>query len=139
VSDLQQDTLHFLLQQNWSKDIALLYNTVGVHRDELQLKIGNYPARKLGSQGQQKTVLLALKLAQVDVLKQHFGIAPILLLDDIFDKLDGQRIKYLMDLVATGNFGLIFLTDSNKDRVNTLLHNVSYEYKLFEIKNGEIV
>ncbi|GHT72386.1 DNA replication and repair protein RecF [Bacteroidia bacterium] len=139
VSDLQRDTLQTLLQQDWSKDIALQYTTVGVHRDDLQLKIGSYPVRKLGSQGQQKTVLLALKLAQVDVLKQHFGIAPILLLDDIFDKLDGQRIKNLMDLVATGNFGQIFLTDSNKDRVNTLLHNVSYDYKLFEIKNGGIV
>ncbi|MDR1226218.1 MAG: DNA replication and repair protein RecF [Prevotellaceae bacterium] len=136
-SDLEQGDFVELLKQSYDKDRALQYTSRGVHRDNLKMKIGDYPIRKIGSQGQQKTMLLALKLAQVDLLKQRMGIAPILLLDDIFDKLDLQRVQNLIHLVSVGNFGQIFLTDSNKVRVDTLLQEVSYEYKLFEVKGGE--
>ncbi|GHU94825.1 DNA replication and repair protein RecF [Bacteroidia bacterium] len=138
LSDLQESTLPVLLQQQWTKDCTLQYTTAGIHRDDLQLKMGGHLVRKLGSQGQQKTMLLALKLAQADILQQRLGMNPILLLDDIFDKLDTQRIRRLIHLVATENFGQIFLTDSNKERVQTLLQEIE-EHKLLEMKGGKII
>jgi DNA replication and repair protein RecF len=101
------------------------------------MKLDNYPIRKIGSQGQQKTMLLALKLAQADLLKQRLNIAPIMLLDDIFDKLDMQRVKNLISVVSMGNFGQIFLTDSNKVRVDLLLQETFMEHKVFEVQDGE--
>jgi DNA replication and repair protein RecF len=139
VSDLQEDTFDRLLAQSRNKDMALQFTTVGVHRDDLELKIGAYPVRRLGSQGQQKTVLLALKLAQADVLKRVLGVAPILLLDDIFDKLDAGRIKNLMNLLAADKFGQIFLTDSNKERIAALLQTLTYDTKMLEIKDGALL
>jgi DNA replication and repair protein RecF len=136
-SDLEEGDFLQLLKQDYSKDRILQYTSCGIHRDDLKMKIGEYPIKKIGSQGQQKTLLLALKLAQVDLLQQRMGVAPILLLDDIFDKLDLQRVQNLIHLVSVGNFGQIFLTDSNKVRIDTLLHEVAYEHKLFEVKNGD--
>jgi DNA replication and repair protein RecF len=139
VSDLHTDTLANLLKLRRGKDMALQHTTVGIHRDDLELKQGNYSVRRIGSQGQQKTILLALKLAQSDVLKNALGIAPILLLDDIFDKLDSNRIQNLMCLLANDNYGQIFLSDSSKERLNVLLHALPYDNKLVEINNGQII
>jgi DNA replication and repair protein RecF len=137
TSDLSEGSLQDLLRDNFAKDSILQHTSVGVHRDDAEMRLDNYPIRKIGSQGQQKTMLLALKLAQADLLKQRLNIAPIMLLDDIFDKLDMQRVKNLISVVSMGNFGQIFLTDSNKVRVDLLLQETSMEHKVFEVQNGE--
>ena len=136
-SDLQKGCFNALLKEHFLRDKTLQFTTVGVHRDELDMRLDGYPIRKLGSQGQQKTTLLALKLAQAELLQRRIGVAPMLLLDDIFDKLDLQRVKNLISVVSHGTFGQIFLTDSNKVRLDTLLHEVEWEYKVFEVKGGE--
>jgi DNA replication and repair protein RecF len=139
VSDLQKSSMELLLKESRTKDIALQFTNVGIHRDELELKLNGYPVRRLGSQGQQKSVLLALKLAQAEVLRQALDIAPILLLDDIFDKLDEHRLRNLMHLLADANFGQIFLTDTNRDRIGVLLQSLPYESKLLEINDGQLL
>lgn len=136
-SDLQEDNLCNLLKRSFARDKALQFTTEGVHRDDLDMRLDSYPIKKLGSQGQQKTMLLALKLAQAELLQLHLGVAPMLLLDDIFDKLDLQRVKNLINVVSQGAFGQIFLTDSNKVRLDTLLHEVDWAYKMLEVRNGE--
>jgi DNA replication and repair protein RecF len=110
-----------------------------VHRDDLSLQLDGYPIKKLGSQGQQKTMLLALKLAQVELLQQRLGAPPLLLLDDIFDKLDMQRVKNLIGVISHSSLGQIFLTDSSKVRIDSLLHEVQWEYKVLEVKGGEVI
>ncbi len=135
-SDLHEDALGALLKQNFARDKALQFTTVGVHRDDLDMRLDGYPIKKLGSQGQQKNMLLALKLAQADLLQQRLHVAPMLLLDDIFDKLDMKRVANLISVVSHGAFGQIFLTDSNKVRLDTLLHEVRWEYKVLEVTNG---
>ncbi len=136
-SDLQEDSLSNLLKQSFARDKVLQFTTEGVHRDDLDMRLDGYPIKKLGSQGQQKTMLLALKLAQAELLQLRIGVAPMLLLDDIFDKLDLQRVRNLIEVVTHGAFGQIFLTDSNKVRLDTLLHEVDWEYKVLEVKAGE--
>jgi DNA replication and repair protein RecF len=128
-----------LLARSRRKDIALQYTTTGVHRDDLEFLICMHGARRLGSQGQQKTCLLALKLAQADALRSTLGLAPILLLDDIFDKLDADRIHNLMHLLAAENFGQIFLTDSSRERIEKLLHTLPYESQLHQIQSGALI
>jgi DNA replication and repair protein RecF len=135
-SDLQKDSLLIMLRENFSRDKALQFTTAGVHRDDLDMRLDGYSIKKLGSQGQQKTMLLALKLAQAELLQRRIGLPPMLLLDDIFDKLDLQRVKNLIAVVSQGAFGQIFLTDSNKVRLDTLLHEVDWAYKVLEVKGG---
>ncbi|MDR0415164.1 MAG: DNA replication and repair protein RecF [Prevotellaceae bacterium] len=139
ASDMKDGGLLELLKQSFARDRALQFTSVGVHRDDLALLLDGYPIKKLGSQGQQKTMLLALKLAQVELLRLRLGIHPLLLLDDIFDKLDMQRVKNLIGVISHSALGQIFLTDSNKTRVDALLHEVQWDYKVLEIKGGEIV
>jgi DNA replication and repair protein RecF len=104
-----------------------------VHKDDLLFLINGHSVKKYGSQGQQKTYLLALKLAQFDVIKQHKGVKPILLLDDIFDKLDSLRIQALMNLVSEDNFGQIFVSDTNADRILQLFENIHITPRIFEV------
>jgi DNA replication and repair protein RecF len=137
-SDMEYGDLKMLLEHNYDKDRLLQYTSVGIHRDDLDMQLDGRPIRKTGSQGQQKTYLVALKIAQFHIIKQNMGIAPILLLDDIFDKLDPGRVEMLIKLVVGNGFGQIFLTDSNKQRLDHLLERIVGDYYLFTVKNGEI-
>ncbi|MGL4956936.1 MAG: DNA replication/repair protein RecF [Bacteroidales bacterium] len=136
VSDLHEDNLRSLLQKNISKDKVLQHTSVGVHRDDLRMMLNKNPLKKYGSQGQQKSAVLAIKLAQTQLMQQHLGTAPMLLLDDIFDKLDMLRVKNLIGVVSHSTFGQIFLTDSNKVRLSSILEEVDWEHKVFEVNNG---
>ena len=120
------------------KDAFAQYTTVGIHKDDLIFTIKNHPVKKFGSQGQQKSFLIALRIAQYDWLKRHKGTNPVLLLDDIFDKLDNQRVAKLIELVTTDYFGQVLVTDTDPIRMKQLFEGLSIEKKLFEIENGVI-
>ncbi len=132
-SDLFDTDLNSLLEQNLNKDKALQYTSVGVHKDDLVLKIEDYPIKKFGSQGQQKSFLIALKLAQFDFTKQQSGVSPILLLDDIFDKLDENRVAQIISLVDDDHFGQIFISDTHADRTEAIVKQIHQSYKLFKL------
>ncbi len=137
-SDLSKEPLYNLLKQAFEKDRVLQHTSVGIHRDDLEMRLGEHPIRRVGSQGQQKTYLLALKLAQFELYKKHTNIAPLLLLDDVFDKLDMARVEQLIQLVAHNGFGQIFLTDSNKTRLDSILSSVNNNHALFRVKDGNV-
>jgi DNA replication and repair protein RecF len=122
-----------LLHQNLHADLHSQHTKVGIHKDDLEFLITDHSVKKYGSQGQQKTFVLALKLAQFDIIKAVKNMKPILLLDDIFDKLDKGRVKALMELVSQHNFGQIFVTDTNATRVIELFENIDLEPKIFTI------
>ncbi len=127
-----------LIRQSLDKDRAVQHTTVGIHRDDLVFQLGYYPLKKNASQGQHKTYLIALKLAQFDYIKNISSIKPILLFDDIFDKLDALRVEQIIKLVADDHFGQIFITDTNEERLDRILNKIRISYKLFKI-NDEIV
>jgi DNA replication and repair protein RecF len=134
-SQLHNAVFREIMNEAMEKDRILQYSTCGIHKDELLLNIGNYPVKKTGSQGQQKTYLLALKLAQFDFIKDVNGFLPVLLLDDIFDKLDHDRVEQLIKLVSENNFGQIFITDTSRQRLNTILDKTGIEYSVYEPGN----
>lgn len=127
-----------VLEEALSRDRALQYTTVGIHKDDLEFSIGGHPVKKFGSQGQQKSYLIALKLAQFDLIKKVKKTTPILLLDDIYDKLDDERVKQLMTLVSGDNFGQIFITDTHADRIPRLFKRSSAAFRSFRIKQGVV-
>jgi len=133
-SDLFDDSLSTLLKNNLNKDKALQYTSVGIHKDDLKFEIEEYPIKKFGSQGQQKSFLIALKLAQFDFIKVQSGITPILLLDDIFDKLDENRVSQIIALVDNENFGQIFITDTHPERTEKAIKQVHQTYQIFNLK-----
>jgi DNA replication and repair protein RecF len=139
VSQLLQDDFAALLENSVEKDRKLQFTTTGLHKDDLVLKLSDYPLKRVGSQGQQKTYLVALKLSQFDYIKQHTGEHPILLLDDIFDKFDTNRVNRIIKLVASPNFGQIFVTDTNTDRMDSILKQIDGEYNLFQITEEGII
>ena len=115
------------------------YSLHGTHRDDLVFSLGGHPIRREGSQGQHKTFVIALKLAQFDFLKRtNGGNTPILLLDDIFDKLDSSRVEEIVKLVAGEEFGQIFITDTNREHLDQILATSSHDYKIFLVDNGDI-
>lgn len=123
-----------LMKQRRSDDLRNQYTTVGVHKDDLIMTIGNMPAKKYGSQGQQKTLALALKLAQFEYIYAQCGMKPILLLDDIFDKLDMNRVKQLVRLVGSERFGQVFLTDTQPGRVSGIFADIpQVEHRIYEV------
>ena len=136
-SDLQSASLSELLLQARQKDFVNEFTSVGVHRDDVVFSIGGYPLRKYGSQGQQKSFLIALKLAEYRLLSEHTGDRPILLLDDLFDKLDMCRVAQLLRIVGGEMFGQIMITDCNKQRLQHTLSEAGVEYKLFNIASGK--
>lgn len=119
------------LKKTREKDCMLGYTTVGIHRDDLNLTIDEYPVKKAGSQGQKKTFLIALKLAQYAWLYQIGKVKPLLLLDDIFDKLDAGRVKRIIELVGEEMFGQVFITDTNRQHLDDILKSQNVGYKLF--------
>ncbi len=132
-SNLFDDDLNTLLRQNINKDKALQYTSVGIHKDDLIFNIDDHPIKKFGSQGQQKSFLIALKLAQFDSIKAENGSNPILLLDDIFDKLDETRVAQIIKLVDDENFGQIFISDTHADRTESVVKQVHQTYKIFKL------
>ena len=135
-SDLNSSTPKEIFQRSQQQDLRFGYTTAGPHRDDMLFFIEGFPIKKVGSQGQQKSFLLALKLAQFQIIKQISGKLPILLLDDLFDKLDMTRVEYLLSLVAGETFGQIFITDSNKVRISQILARVDSTAKSFEVHGG---
>ncbi len=133
-SDLYDDDLSNLLKNNLNKDKVLQYTSVGIHKDDLNFEIDQYPIKKFGSQGQQKSFLIALKLAQFDFIKAQSGVSPILLLDDIFDKLDEQRVSQIITLVDNENFGQIFISDTHPERTENAIKHVHQTYQIFNLE-----
>ncbi len=132
-SQLGDETLLNLLARNIEKDRALQYTSVGIHKDDLSFTIAGHPIKKFGSQGQQKSFLIALKLAQFHFIKELANTTPILLLDDIFDKLDENRVSHIVGLVKDDNFGQIFISDTHADRTEDVVKNIHQSYKIFNL------
>lgn len=137
-SELASASMGELLLASRERDIVNGFTTSGVHRDDMSLRIGGYPLRKYGSQGQQKSFLMSLKLAQYRILAEVCGERPLLLLDDLFDKLDTSRVENLLTLVAGYGFGQIFITDCNRSRLETILSRAGEKYALFMVEGGDI-
>lgn len=137
-STLAESSFIDLMQSTRAKDMVCEHTTAGVHRDDLVLQIGGYPLRKYGSQGQQKSFLIALKLAQFTLASRFRGERPILLLDDLFDKLDAQRVEQLIRLVSSDDFGQIFITDCNRDHLEVILSKAVENYSIYNVSQGEI-
>ena len=127
------------LRDSLERDRYLGYTTTGVHRDDLVLNIGKYSVRKIGSQGQKKTFLIALKLAQYAWLYRMSGVKPLLLLDDIFDKLDADRVSQIVSIVKEEQFGQVFITDTNREHMDDILRMQQVDYRLFTVDKGEIL
>lgn len=133
-SGLQENDLLSLLRNNIQKDRITQYTNHGIHKDDLIFEIDGHPIKKFGSQGQQKSYLIALKLAQFDFIKKHSHDEPILLLDDIFDKLDEARVEHLITLVDKENFGQLFISDTHADRTEEVIKKVHQTYKMFPLE-----
>ncbi len=136
-SDLHKGALPELLGSSREKDLALRYTTAGIQRDDFIFKMDGYPIRRCGSQGQQKSFLVSLKFAQYEIMKRRYGFPPMMLLDDVFDKLDMGRISNLLGMVAGSDFGQIFITDSNKVRMAGIVDKLTADRAYFEAVEGE--
>ncbi len=132
-SKLLGEDLLSLLEKNTDRDRALQYTSVGIHKDDLGFKLGDHSIKKFGSQGQQKSFLIALKLAQFQFIKTQAKTTPILLLDDIFDKLDESRVAHIVSLVNDENFGQIFISDTHAERTENVVKNIHQSYKIFKL------
>lgn len=132
-SQLESGNFLHLLKSNLAKDKIVQYTTQGIHKDDLSFEIDEHPIKKFGSQGQQKSFLIALKLAQFHFIKKQSGTLPILLLDDIFDKLDAHRVQHIVSLVNDENFGQLFISDTHADRTEEVVKKIHQTYKMFEL------
>ncbi|PZD78292.1 DNA replication/repair protein RecF [Mesonia sp. K7] len=132
-SQLHEDSFLDLLEENLKKDLQYTYTTCGIHKDDLRFKINGYPVKKYGSQGQQKTFLIALKLAQYDFIKAQKGLNPILLLDDIFDKLDEERVGFIIKLVTQDNLGQLFISDTHENRTENVVQQYADDYQIITL------
>ncbi|MDX1315583.1 MAG: DNA replication/repair protein RecF [Eudoraea sp.] len=132
-STLDEGELIDQLRNNINRDRALQYTSVGVHKDDLLFEISDHPIKKFGSQGQQKSYLISLKFAQFHLIKKQEKTTPILLLDDIFDKLDENRVAQIITLVEDENFGQIFISDTHPDRTENVVRSIHQSYKIFKL------
>ncbi len=132
-SQLQEKDFIALLRESADKDRLLQFTTTGIHKDDISLQMNGFPVKKSGSQGQQKTFLVSLKLADFDFIRRHCGITPIFLLDDIFDKFDSGRVSRIIRLVAGDGFGQIFITDTGREHIEGIIRQTNCEYRLFPI------
>ena len=135
-SELSKAGLEQLLASSFERDRILKHTTTGIHRDDFAFRMNGHPIRRFGSQGQQKSFLVSLKFAQYEIMKKNYGFAPILLLDDVFDKLDMGRISNLLQMVASNDFGQIFITDSNKVRMSGIVDKLTQDRAYFETIGG---
>lgn len=138
ISHMNEGELAKQLSESRTKDSILGYTTRGIHRDDLDMKLGEYNIKRVGSQGQTKSYAIALRFAQYEYLKKMSGKNPILLLDDIFDKLDSNRVERIMNMVSTTEFGQIFVTDTNREYLDAIVRKSDKDFKLFSVENGEI-
>ena len=138
VSHCQRGPLLEVIQRDRHKDRAIGYSLHGIHRDDLEIMLDGHPMKREGSQGQQKTFVISLKLAQFELLKQAMQATPLLLLDDIFDKLDAQRVEQIVSLVSGEAFGQIFITDTNREHLDKILTVSTHDYKIYHVEDGEI-
>lgn len=136
-SHLNEMTMEELLKRNREKDMVMGYTTGGLHRDDIELMLDSHSMRKIGSQGQCKTYTVAMRLAQYDFLKKTNGITPLLLLDDIFDKLDAKRVESIIRVVSDDTFGQIFITDTNRTHLDNIIRSIGKDYKMFKVENGD--
>lgn len=137
-SQLNEMDFEKLLQLFERKDALTHYSNAGTHKDDLTFTIKGHPIKKFGSQGQQKSFIIALRLAQYDWLKKHLNVNPVLLLDDIFDKLDQVRVKKLLDLVSNHYFGQVLVTDTDEERLRAIFQTDEVESKLFRVDEGTV-
>ncbi len=137
-SALYNSDFEVLLKESQQKDRAIQFTTQGIHKDDLVFYLGDYPIRKLGSQGQMKTYLVSLKLAQFDFVKEISGLKPILLLDDIFDKLDQFRVEQIIKVVAGEQFGQIFITDTNREHLDSIIKKMDADFRIFMVDSGKV-
>ncbi|MFC2090493.1 DNA replication/repair protein RecF [Bacteroidota bacterium] len=137
-SQLADEDFGKALLESRRKDLLVQYTTVGIHKDDIGMTLGAYPLKKIGSQGQQKTYLVALKLAEFEFMRETMNNTPILLLDDVFDKFDASRVKKIIQLVAENNFGQIFFTDTNENRLMTILKELPADHAVFRINEGAV-
>ena len=135
-SELSKASLDQLLEASFDKDCAMKFTTSGIQRDDFIFTMNGHPIRRYGSQGQQKSFLVALKFAQYEIMKNNYGFAPILLLDDVFDKLDMNRISNLLQMVASNDFGQIFITDSNKVRMAGIVDKITRDRAYLDTVKG---
>ena len=134
ISQLEETSLEEKLRKNRERDVLIGYTTAGIHKDELEMLLDGSLIRRVGSQGQQKTYLIALKLAQYSLLAQEGASTPLLLLDDIFDKLDAERVAQIIHLVGEEQFGQIFITDTNRKYLDKILETINSDFALFEVE-----
>jgi len=127
-----------LLKQRKERDKILGYTTVGIHKDDLDMQMDGYSIKRVGSQGQNKTYVVALKFAQFDFLRKATSTTPILLLDDIFDKLDSSRVEQIVKLVLDKDFGQIFITDTNREHLSDILSQTNSDYHLYDVEKGGV-
>jgi len=132
-SHLHEKTLLSLLDEHLQRDRILQYTSVGIHKDDLSFEIDGHPIKKFGSQGQQKSFLIALKLAQFEFMKQQSGVLPILLFDDIFDKLDETRVAKIVEMVNDKIFGQLFISDTHPERTEDIVKSTHQSYKMFNM------
>ncbi len=135
-SQLDEISFNSLLKKVRDKDKMLRYSTAGIHKDDLIFLIDKFPIKKFGSQGQQKSFVIAIKLAQFEFTRLKKGFKPILLFDDIFDKLDNKRVAKIVELVSAENFGQVFITDTQEERITKMFDNILIDHKIFQVSNG---
>ena len=138
ATTIKHDDLLASLKESFERDRILTYTTVGIHRDDLGLELGGYPVKKMGSQGQKKSFLVALKFAQFVYLSARNGIKPLLLLDDIFDKLDTLRVSRIVGIVSEKTFGQVFITDTNRLHIDEIIKQHASSFKIFVVDEGVI-
>lgn len=137
-SQHEKQDIRTSMEATRERDRIIGYSTQGIHKDELEMLLDGYPIKRVGSQGQNKSYLISLKLAQFDFLKRTHKLSPLLLLDDIFDKLDSKRVKQIVELVSNDTFGQIFITDTNREHLDLILQQLGQDATIFKVENGEI-
>jgi DNA replication and repair protein RecF len=137
-SQLDEKPLSVLLKESVQRDLGMRYTGSGIHKDDLIFMMNGYPLKKFGSQGQQKSFVIAIKLAQFEYMRLKKGFKPILLFDDIFDKLDEKRVAQIVELVSQENFGQVFITDTQPSRINAIFDAIKIDHKIFHVENGTV-
>lgn len=138
ISDFEGSDFASLMKEKREKDKIIGHTSVGIHKDDLDMQMEDYSIKRVGSQGQNKTYVVALKFAQFNFLKQVQDTTPILLLDDIFDKLDSSRVEQIVKLVLSDDFGQIFVTDTNREHLDEILSHTNSDYHLYEVAKGHV-
>jgi DNA replication and repair protein RecF len=138
ISQYSDRDMSISIKQTRDRDRILGHSSQGIHKDDLEMNLLNHPIKRIGSQGQNKTYLIALKFAQYDFLKRLHDKSPIILLDDIFDKLDSDRVEKIVELVSSENFGQIFITDTNRDHLDSILTHLNQQASIYFVENGMI-